>query len=62
MNQNIIKLVLLINVNLYGFEINTHQAITRCAINKNINQCKTNGVENSLVPNVLVGNAYRSNK
>jgi len=33
-------------INLYGFEVNTHQAITRCAINENISQCKTEGTEN----------------
>jgi len=33
-------------INLYGFEVNTHQAITRCAINENISQCKTEGTKN----------------
>ena len=33
-------------IHLYGFEVNTHQAITRCAIVENISQCKTEGIKN----------------
>ena len=46
MKKNIIGLLLLSNLYLYGFEVNTHQAITRCAIVKNLSECKTDGVEN----------------
>ena len=42
-----IQLIIFIGmINLYGFEANTHQAITRCAINENISQCKTEGTKN----------------
>jgi hypothetical protein len=45
--QRIIKLFLLsASLNLYGFEVNTHQAITRCAIIENTPKCETNGAEN----------------
>jgi len=82
MKKNILGFILLMSSNIYAFEVNTHQAITRCAIEKNLAQCKTEGVENLeafmnhsaiskdniygsqffLVPNVLVGNAYRSQR
>ena len=39
-----IKLLILLSItNMYGFEVNTHQALTRCAITTN---CGTEGTEN----------------
>ncbi len=47
MMKNIIQLFLLLgSSNLFAFEVNTHQAITRCAIMANTNKCETKGAEN----------------
>jgi len=46
MKKNIQLLLLLGTLNLFGFEVNTHQAITRCAIIANTPQCETKGAEN----------------
>lgn len=45
--RNTIQLFLLLgSANLFGFEVNTHQAITRCAIVANTDKCETKGAEN----------------
>ena len=45
--KNIIKLILLFGVsNLFGFEVNTHQAITRCAVIADTSKCETEGAKN----------------
>jgi len=38
--------LLLCTTNLFSFEVNTHQAITRCAIIQNSDQCQTEGAKN----------------
>jgi len=39
--KNIISIVILVGISyLYGFEINTHQAITRCALTQ---ECSSQG-------------------
>ena len=43
------KLLILLGItNLFGFEVNTHQAITRCAIIVNSPNCQTEGSKNLL--------------
>ena len=43
MKKNIIGFVILGTLNIYGFEVNTHQALTRCAIT---NECNQGGSKN----------------
>jgi len=42
--KRILRLLILLNIShLYGFEVNTHQALTRCALTQ---YCGTDGVKN----------------
>jgi hypothetical protein len=42
----ILGFILLGSISLFGFEVNTHQAITRCAITPYVPQCSTEGTKN----------------
>jgi len=42
----IINFILLGSISLFGFEVNTHQALTRCAITPYVPQCSTEGTKN----------------
>ena len=55
--RKIILQFILTTIAMVAFEVNTHQAITRCALTQ---ECSSQGgISNSLVPTLLRGNAYR---
>ena len=39
-------LLIIVVVKLYSFEVNTHQAITKCAIENNNNKCNKQDTSN----------------
>ncbi len=59
--NNIFQKILLLIMGIYSclnaFEVNTHQALTRCAIT---NGCSNGRTQNSLVPTLLSGNVYQT--